>query len=188
MTSVFAVIGRVASEVLFGSLGAARIAAAGDPVTGLANRSGFLAQAAGLLARQRGRPGCAALILADVEEFRRVRILVGYGAADRVLLEVARRIAGVASDHLLARTNDGEFALLAAGLADEAEATRLAGELHAALGFDYSGVAVRCSVGYARFPRDADDVEGLLLAAESSLLSAQTEPGGNGLAGPADRI
>jgi hypothetical protein len=47
---------------------------------------------------------------------------------------------------------------------------------------------VLCELGYARFPRDADSVEGLLLAAEGSLLSAQSEPGGEGLAGPADRI
>jgi len=186
VTSVFAVIGRVASEVLFGSLGAARLAAAGDPVTGLANRAGLLAEGAVLVAGRRGRPGCTAMVLANLDGFRRIKVLVGYGAADRVVLEVARRIAAIAGGHLRARTNEGEFAVLA-GLADEAAATQLARDLYAALSFDYSGVAVRCAVGYARFPRDADNVEGLLLAAEGSLLSAQ-EHGAERLAGPADRI
>jgi diguanylate cyclase (GGDEF)-like protein len=188
VTSVFAVIGRVASEVLFGSLGAARLAAAGDSITGLPNRNGFLEQGRELLTGQGGGPGCSALILAELDGFRRLKVLVGYGAADRVVAEVARRVTALASAHLVARTGGGELAVLAVGLEDEAKAAELARELHEALEFDFSGVAVRCALGYARFPRDADTVEGLLLAAESSLLSAQSEPGGGGLAGPADRI
>ena len=185
---VFAVIGRVASEVLFGSLGAARVAAAGDPLTGFANRAGFLAQAAILLAAQRGKPGSTPLILADIDGFRRLRVVAGYAAADRVVLEVARRVAAVAGPHLVARIAEDEFAVLAVGPADDAAVARLARELHDALAFELSGATVRCAVGYARFPRDGDRVEALLLAAESSLLSAKGEQGGASLAGPADRI
>ena len=188
VTGAFAVIGRVASEVLFGSLGAARVAAAGDVLTGFANRAGFLAQAATLLAAQRGKPGSTPLILADIDGFRRLRVVGGYAAADRAVLEVARRIATVVGQHLVARIAEDEFAVLAVGLADEAAVEVLARELHATLAFDLSGAAVRCAVGYARFPRDGDRVETLLLAAESSLLSAKGEQGGARLAGPADRI
>ncbi len=187
VTCAFAVIGRVASEVLFGSLGAARVAAAGDPLTGLANRPGFMVQAAAILAGQRGKPGCTALVLADIDGFRRLRVVAGYAAADRVALEGARRIAQLGSSHLAARIAEDEFAVLAV-LPDEAAAERLARELHGALAFELSGAAVRAAVGYARFPRDGDHVEGLLLAAESSLLSAQAGEGGTRLAGPADRI
>jgi predicted signal transduction protein with EAL and GGDEF domain len=87
----------------------------------------------------------------------------------------------------VARIADDEFAVLAC-LPDEAEAAPLARELHAELSFDFSGVAVRCAVGYARFPRDGDHLEGLLIAAESSLLGAKAGEGGARLAGPADRI
>lgn len=188
LTGAFALIGRVASEVLFGSLGAARLAAVGDPLTGLANRAGFLARAAELLAGQRGKPGCTALVLTDIDGYRRLRVVVGYAAADRVVVEVAQRIAARAASHVVARIADDEFAVLAAGLADEDSAARFARELHAALVFEFAGVAVRCAVGYARFPRDGDHVDGLMLAAEGSLLSAKSEEPGAGLAGPADRI
>jgi diguanylate cyclase (GGDEF)-like protein len=187
VTCAFAVIGRVASEVLFGTLGAARLAAAGDSLTGLANRAGFLAQAGTRLAEQRGQPGCTALVMADLDGFRRLKVVVGYAAADRVVMEVARRLASVAPGHLVARIGADEFAVLA-GLPDEESARRLAAAVHGALAFDYSGVAVRCAVGYARFPRDGDHAEGLLLAAESALLGAQGAEAGARLAGPADRI
>ena len=187
VTSAFAVIGRVASEVLFGSLGAARLAAAGDALTGLASRAGFLEEAAAELARQRGRPGCTALVVAEIEGFRRMKVLVGYAAANRVLVEAAQRVATVGA-RLLGRTAEDEFAVLVSGIESDERAAAIAKDLHAALSFDFSGVAVRSAVGYARFPRDADHIDGLLLAAESSLLSAKNESDGARLAGPANRI
>lgn len=186
--AVFGSIGRVTSETLFGSLGAMHLAAVGDPVTGLANRRGFLAQAATLLQMARGQPSACALVLADLDGFRRLKVVVGYAATDRVLAEAARRIATVAPEHLVARIGEDEFAVLARGLADEAAAQGLARKVHEALNFDFSGVAVRCAVGFSRFPRDGDGVDALLLAAESSLLSAKAAIDGERLAGPGDRI
>ncbi len=186
--AVFGSIGRVASETLFGSLGAMHLAAVGDPVTGLANRRGFLAQADTLLQMARGQPSACALVLADLDGFRRLKVVVGYAATDRVVAEAARRIATAAPEHLVARIGEDEFAVLACGLADESAAKGLARRVHGALKFDFSGVAVRCAVGFSRFPRDGDGVDALLLAAESSLLSAKAAIDGERLAGPGDRI
>ena len=188
MTVVFGTIGRVASETLFGSLGAARLAAVGDPVTGLANRPGFLAKGAALLASAREASANAALVLVDLDGFRRIKVVIGYEAADLVLAEVARRLCGIAAEHLVARVGEDEFAVLCTALADEAASEALARKVHEALNFEFSGVAVRCAVGYARFPRDGDGVEGLLLAADSSLLAAKGGADGDRVAGPADRI
>jgi GGDEF domain-containing protein len=98
-------------------------------------------------------------------------------------------VRSVAGSHLAARLGDDEFAVLATGLADERVAEAFARELHRVLQFEYSGVSVRCSVGFARYPRDAHGIESLLLAAEGSLTRAkdrEQEP--DGFAGPADRI
>ncbi|HSN19461.1 MAG TPA: GGDEF domain-containing protein [Usitatibacter sp.] len=187
VTIVFATIGRVASETLFGSLGILRLAAVGDPVTGLANRDGFIAKATALLRAARADNRPCALVLADLDGFRRIKVVVGYAAADRVVAEAARRLAAIAGGHLVGRIADDEFALLARGVEGDA-AVGLAREVRQALEFDFSGVAVRCAVGFARFPRDGDDVDALLLAAEGSLLSAKSAVGGERLAGPADRI
>jgi diguanylate cyclase (GGDEF)-like protein len=187
ITTVFATIGRVTAEQLFWSVGTAQLASVGDPVTGLINRPGFLTHGAIRLAAEKGKPGCAVLVLLDLDGFRRVNVVIGHRAGDRVLHEAARRISELSGSHLSARIGDDEFAVLAVGLADEAAATAFARALHDALNFDFSGVTVRNAAGYARFPRDAHGLEPLLLAAESSLVSAkghETER----FAGPADRI
>jgi diguanylate cyclase (GGDEF)-like protein len=139
------------------------------------------------LAAEKGKPGCAVLVLVDLDEFRRVNVVIGYRAGDRVLNEAARRISEVSGSHLAARIGDDEFAVLAVGLGDEAAAVAFARAIHGALDFEFSGVSVRNAAGYARFPRDAHGLEPLLLAAESSLVSAKGQETER-FAGPADRI
>jgi len=129
----------------------------------------------------------AALVLVDLEDFRRVNLVVGHRAADGLLREAAERLTQVAAPHLCARIGDDEFAVLAMGLADEQAMVAFARSIHAALSFEFSGVSVRASVGYARFPRDANGIESLLLAAEGSLTSAK-EHEDDRFAGPADHI
>lgn len=184
---VFATLGRYSAEVLFGTLGAVLRADVKDALTSLANRRGFMTAAARVV--KPGSAGISALVLADIDKFRRVNVVIGHRAADAVLYEVASRVRAAAGQDLVARLGDDEFAVLATGLADERAAEAFARALHAALQFEYSGVSVRCSVGFARFPRDAHGIESLLLAAEGSLTRAkdrEQEP--EGFAGPADRI
>lgn len=184
---VFAILGRYSAEVLFGSLGAARDAHASDPVTALASRAGFLEAAQARLKRL--AHGQAVLVIADIDKFRRVNVVIGHRAADNVLGEVAERVRKVAGGHLVGRLGDDEFVILASGLAGEGEAEPIARELHRALQFEFCGVSVRSSVGFARFPRDAHALEPLLLAAEVSLTRAkdrEQEP--EGFAGPGNRI
>jgi diguanylate cyclase (GGDEF)-like protein len=189
ITGVFAVLGRYGAEVLFGSLGDAHRAAVDDPVTGLLNRPGFLEQADRRLKAAKGAGGCSVLVVADLDGFRRVNVVIGHRAGDGVLKETAQRITQLAQPHLRARIGDDEFAVLALGFANENLAAQFARSLHEVLQFEYLGVAVRASVGYARFPRDANGIESLLLAAEGSLKTAKDhEHEAVHFAGPADRI
>jgi diguanylate cyclase (GGDEF)-like protein len=188
--AVFASLGRYASEVLFGSLGDAHRATSDDLVTGLSNRPGFLSVAAARLKPLQGSPTCSVLVLADLDDFRRVNVVIGHRAGDAVLREAGVRLrAAIGPGHLLARIGDDEFALLGLGLRDEALALEFARAAHAALQFEFSGVSVRASTGYARFPRDAHVIESLLLAAEGSLARAKDHVHeAERFAGPADRI
>ena len=189
ITGVFAVLGRYGTEVLFGSLGDAHRATVDDPVTGLLNRPGFLEQADRRLKAARGGDGCCALVLADLDGFRRVNVVIGHRAGDGVLKETAGRLTRLAQAHLRGRIGDDEFALLAMGLSDEAAAEAFARSVHEALQFEFAGVSVRASVGFARSPRDANGVEALLLAAEGSLTRAKDhENESERFAAPADRI
>jgi len=173
--AVFAVPGRFAAEVLFGTLGQAHSASIGDALTSLPNRGGFMAQGTAVLNSVRARQGCAVLVIADLVNFRRVNVVIGHAAADGVLAETARRMSEACGDHLVGRIGDDEFAVLAAGFADEAQAAQFARSVQNALSFEFSGVSVRSSVGLALSPRDAVGLESLLIAAEGSLAQAKDE-------------
>jgi diguanylate cyclase (GGDEF)-like protein len=186
---VFALMGRVGSEILSGSVGDAHRAAVDDPVTGLANRPGFLARAGDLLRGRQAEGSCGVLVLGDLDAFRRMNVVIGHRAADGVLMETGKRLSAMMGDHLRGRIGDDEFAVLVTGLPDEAACERVARDVHKVMSFDFSGVSVRSSVGFARFPRDANGIESLLLAAEGSLTRAKDhQHEAERFAGPSDRI
>jgi diguanylate cyclase (GGDEF)-like protein len=186
ITTVFAVLGRVAAEELFGSLGDAHHASMDDPVTGLHNRLGFFTSAAARLKGAQERHAPAVLVLADLDGFRRVNLVIGHEAADHVLKEAARRFRHAGGEHLVARVGDDEFAVLAIGTSEE-QAAAFARAIHATLDFDFLGVSVRNAAGFSRFPRDANGIESLMLGAESALAAAKVRETDR-LMGPADRI
>jgi len=128
------------------------------------------------------------LVIADIDGFRRINLVIGQQAADNVLAEAANRLSslGAAGDRILGRVGDDEFAVLLTGIAEE-QVDALAKSLHDALDFDFLGVSVRNSAGYARFPRDAHGIEPLMLAAQSGVGHAKAHPEDR-LSGPADRI
>lgn len=97
-----------------------------DALTGLRNRATF----EGWLRREveaahgGGRP--VAMLLVDVDHFKRVNDERGHPVGDRVLGEVARRIQGaVRGEDLVARVGGEEFAILLPG-ADLSAATEVA--------------------------------------------------------------
>ncbi|MGC9666785.1 putative bifunctional diguanylate cyclase/phosphodiesterase [Planosporangium sp. 12N6] len=83
-----------------------------DPLTGLANRAGFLAAGDRLL---RELPGEApvALLLLDLDHFKDVNDTLGHAAGDLLLQITASRLAdGLGPGELAARLGGDEFALL----------------------------------------------------------------------------
>ena len=168
------VLGRVVAEILFGSLGDAQAGNIKDPVTGLSNRARFLQTGAARL-RSSDDDEVAVLVLADLDNFRRVNQVVGHQAADRILAEVSKRARAVAPGALFGRVGDDEIGVLEVGLAGEADATELARRLAAALSFEHDGVTVRASVGFAIAPRDARGIDSLLMAADASLAAAKKQ-------------
>lgn len=183
---VFAALGRYASEVLMGSLGAAQRASAADPLTGLLNRAGFMAAANARLKSPHAGP--SVLVLADLDGFRRVNTVVGHRAGDAVLGETARRLREAMNGQLVARVGDDEFVVFGHDMEDEARCDAFARDVHRTLQFEYLGVSVRASVGYARAPRDANGLEALMLAAEASLITAKHHEQEERFAAPAERI
>lgn len=126
-----------------------------DPLTGVANRRCGQQRLAAIdgAAAFRG-----ALLLIDVDHFKRVNDGQGHAAGDQVLVEVARRLqAAVRRGDLLVRWGGEEFLVIApdiAGAALEELAQRLlraVGDTPVELA-DSSRLAVTVSIGHAAFP------------------------------------
>jgi GGDEF domain-containing protein len=115
-----------------------------------------------------------------------MNIVSGLDAADGVLQEGADRLSKECSGDLVARIGDDEYAVLRMGM-HESHAAEFARVVHKALTFDVRGVSVRNAAGYARFPRDGNTIESLVMTAESGVASAQDRESDR-VAGPADRI
>ena len=85
----------------------ARLLADTEPLTGLLNRRSFLARAI-------GREGDQALLIVDIDHFKRVNETIGHDGGDEVLRAVARALRAAApADALVARIGGEEFAILA---------------------------------------------------------------------------
>ncbi len=154
-----------------------------DPLTGLPDRAvlrdrGPLALAQ---ARASGRP--VALLLLDLDGFKRINDLLGHHEGDAVLVEVSRRLAAVVGPHdLLVRLGGDEFAVLTAPLDSADAAAELAARVVEAvaepLPVEEIEVAVTASVGVALLDRDGNTLEELTRAADQAMYAVKRAGGG----------
>jgi diguanylate cyclase (GGDEF)-like protein len=147
-----------------------------DALTGLANRRALQAT---VVARGPGRAGPPlALLLLDLDRFRNINDALGHALGDRVLVEVAYRLAGVVHPHdLLVRLGGDEFAVLATRADGPAAARRIAGHLAEALHrpfvLDGLPVDVSGSIGIALQSAGDNDGAILLRQAEAAMYDAK---------------
>ena len=142
-----------------------------DPLTGLANRRGLLAEL------ERIRPGEGGVLLCiDLDGFTTVNDTRGHDIGDLVLREVGARLAQTVRPGDLAARLDGDGFAVLMRAATPQEAERVAGHLLSVLGRPYphpSGpVLVSASVGLAACS-GATDGEALLRNADLALRFAK---------------
>ncbi|MBG6181473.1 putative bifunctional diguanylate cyclase/phosphodiesterase [Arthrobacter sp. CAN_A1] len=148
-----------------------------DALTGLDNRIALLAKLEAELAdKPENTP--PALILLDLDSFKDVNDSFGHDAGDRVLQEVANRLAGVVRDSdTVARLGGDEFAILVPEATLEI-ALRIANRALAALGDRISleelHVFSRASIG-VRLADPQQNAESILLDADTAMYAAKRE-------------
>ena len=157
-----------------------RLLATRDPLTGLRNRREFER----LLADEWQR--CArfqrpfALVVADIDHFKKVNDTHGHQAGDAVLKHVASLLSGQLRtvDHL-ARVGGEEFAIIMVetGAKDAQETIQrllvLLAESPCALPDSADAVSVTISAGIAMMPEDADTTQALFESADKALYAAK---------------
>jgi diguanylate cyclase (GGDEF)-like protein len=153
-------------------------AATHDPLTGLANRRQLFASGERLLA-DRAAAGLTGLLLIDLNHFKEINDTLGHTAGDKVLAEVALRLAEAAHEgDLVCRLGGDEFAVLIAGLAAPAlavpRARAVLGALDQPIDIDGVRLGVEASAG-AALASNQGGMEELLRRADVAMYQAKRE-------------
>jgi diguanylate cyclase (GGDEF)-like protein len=166
-----------------------------DSLTGLPNRRLFLRTLKNELETARESDESCALFYLDLDRFKEVNDTFGHGAGDELLQEMSRRfleqlrperfdgstLAPGARIHL-GRLSGDEFAVIASKIPDPEAAREVAHRIQKA--FDEPvkvaerAITSSASIGIAVFPRDGEDVDGLIHAADAAVYAAKN--GGRG--------
>ena len=146
-----------------------------DALTGLVNRSAFFSRLEATLAEPDRRDGTQAVLFVDLDDFKQVNDALGHAAGDEVLNAVAARLTdSVRPGDVVARVGGDEFAVLLAGVPDDA--IRIGERALAALRppIDVAGTHVRvgASAGLA-VRHEGSDAAGLLREADVAMYSAK---------------
>jgi diguanylate cyclase (GGDEF)-like protein len=145
-----------------------------DGLTGLPNRTSLMDRLDRVMTG--GSGAAAALLLLDLNGFKRVNDSLGHHAGDLLLDQVAQRLRRLVHDaDTVARLGGDEFAVLV--LDEPAAAAELAARIYQRLGhpfqIDGESVSIGASIGIARYPRDARDASDLLRRADAAMYHAK---------------
>jgi diguanylate cyclase (GGDEF)-like protein len=146
-----------------------------DELTGLANRREFFAQASREVARSLSEGRTLAVLMADVDHFKKINDTYGHQAGDEVLHEICRRLATeVRPVDVVARYGGEEFCALLPGCDD----SELAERLRAAIADlpvqteSAGAITVTMSLGVTWLAPN-DDLESMLARADGALYRAK---------------
>ncbi len=149
-----------------------------DPLTGLLNRAGFIAQIATALDAACARESNVGMLLVDLDHFKRVNDALGHRFGDRVLASIAERISGeIRPNDAVARLGADEFGVLCADIPTATVARdvarRLMKSIAEPLSIDGQEVFVTASIGVAVSANGAETPETLLRHADMAMYRAK---------------
>jgi diguanylate cyclase (GGDEF)-like protein/PAS domain S-box-containing protein len=151
-----------------------------DNLTGLPNRGMFLErlhQSLALASRDGEKVG---LVFLDLDNFKDVNDTQGHPAGDKLLCEVARRLAGcIRESDVLARLGGDEFVVLLTSVTCQeriaAAAQRMLDIFAKPFLIDGRAVYSSASIGIALYPDDSHDASTLFRCADTAMYHAKNE-------------
>ena len=161
-----------------------RHSATHDGLTGLPNRALFGDRLGQALREAERREEALALVMLDVDDFKRINTRFGHLAGDAVLKALARRTLGcVRAIDTVARIGGDEFALVLPVMRSREDCARVLEKIRVAnakrVAYGRRKIAVSVSMGASFYPRDARSELSLCRHADRALYTAK-KAGGNG--------
>jgi diguanylate cyclase (GGDEF)-like protein len=148
-----------------------------DSLTGLFNHRTFHERLRGALQETSRTQRPVAVLMLDIDDFKRVNDVHGHGVGDELLKQLADTVRGaVRPEDVVCRLGGEEFGVIM-GACDETDATQVAGRIVERLGeLDPPGVGkVTVSVGLALGPVHAMNPRELAACAEAAMMTAKAQ-------------
>jgi diguanylate cyclase (GGDEF)-like protein len=160
-----------------------RHAARYDELTGLANRSLFVDRLRQAISRSQRSGYPFAVLMLDLDGFKRINDSLGHLAGDRLLIAMAERLStGLRELDLAARFGGDEFAILLEGVEHPYAPAEVARRLHDALAepfaLDGQPVVVSASIGIAHSDGLYHNAEDLIRDADIAMYAAKSREKG----------
>jgi diguanylate cyclase (GGDEF)-like protein/PAS domain S-box-containing protein len=155
-----------------------------DQLTGLPNRALLQQELGRLLAKDGGRAPTS-IVLFDLDEFKDVNDTLGHSTGDQLLVEVGRRLMGVAEERavvgLASRLGGDEFVVILPNCGDPRCVSEIVDlmlrRLNEPFVINDQLVHLGASAGVAIAPQDGADVEELIANADLALYQAKSDGG-----------
>jgi diguanylate cyclase (GGDEF)-like protein len=149
-----------------------------DALTGLPNRAMLNEQLAHTIALASRKQWQVALMFIDLDRFKVVNDSLGHAVGDQLLQQVAGRLqAAVRESDLVCRQGGDEFLVLLPDAATDESVTQVAERVLQSLdrpfAVDGRELSVTPSIGIAVFPRDGEDMDGLVKSADAAMYAAK---------------
>ncbi len=151
-----------------------------DPLTTLPNRTLFHDRLGRALARARRSGLRVAVLFLDLDRFKEVNDGCGHVVGDKLLQQVAERLAGCTREgDTVARLAGDEFTVILEDLADSRDAAAVCQKILRAMKepFNVSDfrLNVTFSIGVSLYPADGNDIQALVKNADDAMYRAKKE-------------
>ncbi len=150
-----------------------------DGLTGLPNARSLFLRLDAELSRSKRSAEPLAVVVGDLDGFKRVNDTFGHMEGNRVLQYVAQRLRELCREYdIVARMGGDEFVLVFPGLAPEAAAAKMSSVCRSvAEGArrTFPAEDIVLSAGYATFPGDGQDAEELLAVADRRMFAVKRD-------------
>ena len=145
-----------------------------DTLTGVLNRGAFL-DAVKMVFTQPRNGGLHALVMVDVDHFKRINDKYGHGYGDRVLARICDLLRNaLRADDLVGRIGGDEFVLLLKNVVNrdalQMKINNLCTQLYQSAS---DQMEISCSFGAATYPQDGTDFDELYRKADAALYTAK---------------